>query len=186
MARTVLLIDYDPRSIESIKRLLRVSDTRLILARDGRSGLEEYHRSRPDLTVIQDLIPILHGFDVCREIKRSEGGADHPVVLLCRHRSHAVLVDTKCDAYLKKPYDDEELLKVLNRLLPEGLVSSATDPVSTDGDPLPDGATRTASQPPSRDALEVEIEARVDDVLGPLGGVDAPGPSSAKQLLPVP
>ena len=64
MAYTVLLIDYDPKSIERIRGLLASIPARVVQARCGRSGLEEYRRARPDLTIVQDLIPNLHGFDV--------------------------------------------------------------------------------------------------------------------------
>jgi len=168
MAHTILLIDYDPRSIESIRELLRVFETRLILARDGKTGLEEYRRSRPDLTLIQDLIPVMHGFDVCRQIKRSEDGADHPVVLLCRPRGHANLVDTGCDAYLKKPYDGEALLKVLDGLLPGGLASPGSETSSTDSD-----------------LIESEIDDRIDDVLGALGNLAEHGPEAVQRELAV-
>jgi two-component system alkaline phosphatase synthesis response regulator PhoP len=118
MSYNVLLIDYDPKSIERIRKLLVSVSAHVVVAHGGRSGLGEYHRSRPDLTIVQDLIPGMHGFDVCREIKKSDDGKDHPVVLLCAPNSHAVLLDTRCDAYLKKPYRDEDLLKLLKGLLP--------------------------------------------------------------------
>jgi DNA-binding response OmpR family regulator len=130
MTHDILLIDYDPKSIERIRRLMASLSSRVILARSGRSGLEEYHRSRPDLTIVQDLIPGMHGFDVCREIKDSDDGEDHPVVLLCAPNSHAVLLDTRCDAYLKKPCRDEELLRVLKDLLPGIETRGPADPGS--------------------------------------------------------
>ena len=109
MAYTILLIDYDPKSIERIRGVVATLSAQLVVASCGRSGLEKHRRIRSDLTLVQDLIPGLHGFEVCREIKRSEGGEEHPVVLLCAPNSHSVLIDTGCDAYLRKPYGDREL-----------------------------------------------------------------------------
>ena len=157
MAYTVLLIDYDPKSIERIRGLLASIPARVVQARCGRSGLEEYRRARPDLTIVQDLIPNLHGFDVCREIKRSDGGATHPVVLLCAPHSHSVLVDTGCDAFIKKPYGDVELLVVLKRSLP---------PVSVFNQPTrSEAATSGAPDPAFPGSFELEVSEHLDAVL---------------------
>jgi DNA-binding response OmpR family regulator len=157
MTYTVLLIDYDPKSIERIRRVLASIPVRVVEARCGRSGLEEHRRARPDLTLVQDLIPNLHGFDVCKEIKRSDGGSTHPVVLLCAPSSHHVLLDTGCDAYIKKPFGDAELLRVLERLLP---------PVSGLDQPTCGEATALgAPDPATLDSLELEVSERIDTAL---------------------
>jgi twitching motility two-component system response regulator PilH len=168
MAYTVLLIDYDPRSIGRIRTLILRFGARVILARCGTSGLEKYRRTRPDLTLVQDLIPNLHGFDVCRQIKDSDGGADHPVVVLCACHNHSALIDTGCDAYLKKPYDDDELLEVLQHLLPRCPAPPEPDNLS----PAPVRPTREevpaprATHPPVPESVEAEIVDRLDVVFG--------------------
>jgi DNA-binding response OmpR family regulator len=124
MAQTVLLIDYDPGSVGRIRRLLREAGFAVLLARGGREGVREFHRSRPDLTLVQDLLPGLHGFDVCRQIKNTDEGKDSPVVILSVPGKHAALVRTGCDAYIEKPFGDDELLDVIRHLLPERIEHS--------------------------------------------------------------
>jgi len=117
MSKTVLLIDYDPRSIAQIRRLLGQVGVRIELALDGRSGLEQAQRIRPVLTIVQDVLPLLDGLDLCRELKNSEDYRDLPVMILTGPRQHNALMRTKCDAYVEKPAKDEELLKVVVALL---------------------------------------------------------------------
>ena len=141
----------------------------MAVARCGKSGLEEYRRVQPDLTLVQDLIPSLHGFDVCREIKRSEGGEIHPVVLLCGPTSHSALVNTGCDAYIQKPFDDDQLLEVLNQLLPPASRGSAVDGLSPVCTPSVFGgddvdAFRDTDRAYS-ESLELEITERIEAAL---------------------
>ena len=103
MARTVLFIDYAPRSIGKIRAVLRTLGLQVHLARDGITGLEMFHEHDPDLVLVQDLIPRKHGFEVCREIKNSDKGQKIPVILLAtltNGRRHEVF-DTGCDSCLE-------------------------------------------------------------------------------------
>jgi CheY-like chemotaxis protein len=119
MNHTILLVDYDPNSIRRILLLLNGRGYNVQLASDGPAGVEEYRQSRPDLTLIQDLVPKLHGFDVCRQIKGMQAGGGHrPVVILTSRPDHSTLVRTGCDAYLEKPFDDNALLDLIGALLP--------------------------------------------------------------------
>jgi DNA-binding response OmpR family regulator len=117
MTKTVLLIDYDPNSIGRIRRILGPAGVRIELSLDGRSGLEEIRRLRPDVTIVQDLLPVVSGLDVCSEIKQSEDCADLRIVILSGPRQHLTLMKTDCDAYIEKPYQDSELLEVVTELL---------------------------------------------------------------------
>jgi two-component system response regulator AdeR len=115
MSKTVLLVDYDPRSIDSIRRSLATVGLRTLLATDGEAGEREFHRIRPDLTLIQDVLPRKRGIELCRDLKNSSAGADRAVVLLAfvknggKHR----LLTSRCDGWIEKPFDEHRLLEVL-------------------------------------------------------------------------
>ena len=65
MKKTVLLVDYDPRSIDAIRRSLSTLHVQIVLAMDGEAGEREYHRTQPDLTLVQEIIPRKRGIDLC-------------------------------------------------------------------------------------------------------------------------
>jgi CheY-like chemotaxis protein len=170
MAYTVLLIDYDPRSIARVRPMLRRFGARVILARCGISGLDEFHRNLPDLTLVQDLLPGVPGLEVCRRIKETDEGARRPVVLLCGGQSHSSLVATGCDAYIEKPYPDEEILGVLAQLLPGAPVNINPGDLlrAAEHSKKTTGATWESPLAPVPGSIEAEIFDRIDSVFDSL------------------
>lgn len=122
MPKTVLLIDYDPRSFARIRDLLDASGYRTVVAQDGLTGIEEFERLEPDVTLIQDLLPKRHGFDVCRDLKSTERGRRACVLVITSpHRGlRHQLFQTGCDAHLEKPFADEALIEAVGKLTTVG------------------------------------------------------------------
>lgn len=173
--RTVLLIDYEPRSIEDARRPLQEAGYQVEIANDGISGLEAFHRLQPDLVVVEAMLPKKHGFDVCQAIKNSPDGKDTPVVITTgvyrgrKYRNQA-LTNFRCDEYLEKPFTDEALLDACNRFIREVIVESASP-----DSPL--AATRSGGN--DLEAMtEDEISARLDSLLADFGAaIDEAAPS---------
>jgi TonB family protein len=119
---TILLIDYEPRSIESLKGPLESVGYRVEVASDGISGVEMFDSLKPDLTLIEAMIPKKHGFEVCQQLKATEHGTKTPIAILTavykgrKYRSQA-LHSYKCDEYLEKPIDADYLLQTVGKLL---------------------------------------------------------------------
>lgn len=121
MIPTVLLVDYDPRSIRRLRNVLRRSGVQALLATNGNAAIDAVKTCCPDLVVVQDLLPGRHGFEVCKEIKSFEGDRSRPVVLLFSPRPgrRSAARATGCDAILDKPFEDEALALLVRRFLPE-------------------------------------------------------------------
>jgi DNA-binding response OmpR family regulator len=128
MAKTVLLVDYDPRSIDAIRRSLATVGLRLLLATDGEVGEREFHRARPDLTLVQDVLPKKLGIDLCRDLKSSPIGHDGPVILLAyvRHGGRHRVLSSRCDDWIEKPFDEPTLLAAVRKFLPGPIPSTAS------------------------------------------------------------
>jgi DNA-binding response OmpR family regulator len=127
---TILLIDYNPRSVDSLKAPLEKAGYRVAVAGDGLSGIRAFHDLKPDLTLVEAMLPKKHGFEVCREIKETEQGRGSPVLILTgvyrghKYRSQA-LHQYGCDRYLEKPLSDESLLAAVRSFLPEQMPAAA-------------------------------------------------------------
>jgi two-component system, OmpR family, response regulator MprA len=125
--KIILLVDYDPRSIDAIRRSLSTLHVQTVLAMDGEAAEREYHRMQPDLTLVQEIIPKKRGIDLCRDLKNSACGAQHPVVLLAFARSggRSRRLASRCDDLLEKPFDEATLLAKVRKFLPDVTSSAA-------------------------------------------------------------
>lgn len=119
---TLLLIDYEPRSIERMRRPLEQSGMRVEVATDGSTGLAAFERLQPDAVIIEAMLPKRHGFEVCQEIKKTAHGKRTPVIVTTgvykgrRYRTQAMHIHG-ADEYLEKPLTDEQILGTIRRLL---------------------------------------------------------------------
>ena len=133
--KTILLIDFDPKSIESALRSLTDAGYLVEVANDGLAGLEAFGKLHPDLVLIEPMVPRKHGFEVCKEIKQSAEGQETPVLITTGFytgRKHHVQAKQLygCDDYLEKPVSDEMLLSTCRRFLEEP--DMAADSIPTD------------------------------------------------------
>lgn len=115
---TILLIDYDPRSIESLRTPLVSAGYRVEVAKDGIAGSRRFAELLPDLTLVEAMIPKKHGFEVCQELKSSEHGKNSPVVIITgvykgRKYRHQARHQYGCDEFLEKPISPTDLLAVV-------------------------------------------------------------------------
>jgi CheY-like chemotaxis protein len=131
MIRNVLLIDYDPRSIRRLRDLMQGAGFQTLLATNGNAGVDANRLCRPDLVVVQDLLPGLHGFEVCKSIKAAGNGSASPVVLLYSPRPgrRGLARSCGCDAVLEKPFEDPAFLSLVRSLLP-AIEAPSGDPIA--------------------------------------------------------
>ena len=120
MAALVLVVDDDP----VIQRLLRVNFEMegydVIVAKDGVDGLEKARAERPDIVVLDIMMPRMSGLDVAKALKSDPDTASMPVLLLSAKAQEADLragEDSGADEYLTKPFDPLQLLQRVEYLL---------------------------------------------------------------------
>ena len=127
---TILLIDYDPRSIDKLRAPLVKAGLRVEVAKDGLAGIKRFHELKPDLTLIEAMIPKKHGFEVCQELKKTPHGQASAVLIVTsvykgrKYRTQA-MHNYRCDEYLEKPISDESLVDIVKRHLPNRPAASA-------------------------------------------------------------
>lgn len=145
---TILLIDYEPRSIERISSLFEDEGYRVEVARDGISGIEAFESTRPDLTLIEAMLPLKHGFEVCRELKRTPHGQVSPILIITgvykgRKYRWQARYDYGCDEYIEKPVTDDTLLHLVRTFLKRRSAAGGKAPEAVPADrPAEDGAFR--------------------------------------------
>lgn len=131
---TILLIDYEPRSIERFRQPLTAAGYRVEIATDGIAGVEAFGRLNPDMVLVEAMIPKKHGFEVCQELKRTPHGRRTPIIITTgvykgrKYRTQALHI-YGCDEYIEKPIAAEQLLAIVDRFL-AGSTPAAREPVA--------------------------------------------------------
>ncbi|MBC7443200.1 MAG: response regulator transcription factor [Ramlibacter sp.] len=131
IVRRILVVDDDPTVSEIVCRYLRAAGFLVDDAGDGLAALEKAERLRPDLVVLDRMLPLRDGIEVCRRIREDWG---IPVIMLTARSQEEDRIDgleAGADDYLTKPFSPRELVlrvqSVLRRsvsaLVPAGLVS---------------------------------------------------------------
>jgi twitching motility two-component system response regulator PilG len=121
MAKNSILVVEDEESLKELETILLASKGYAVTAvGDGNEALEAILRNRPDLVVLDVMIPGPDGFEVCRAIKDDLQTCSIPVVMLTGKKSSHDLERGRvagADAYLTKPFKSGKLLEVVEGLL---------------------------------------------------------------------
>jgi DNA-binding response OmpR family regulator len=117
MARTILVVDDEPTLRETLAEALEVDGFRVVTAADGREALARFREERPDLVVLDLMLPELSGIEVCRIIRRESGV---PILMLTAKSSEIDKVlglELGADDYVTKPFSLRELGARIRALL---------------------------------------------------------------------
>ena len=135
MARTILVVEDETTLRETLADALEVEGFRVVAAADGREALTRFRAERPDLVLLDLMLPELSGIEVCRII-RAESGV--PIVMLTAKDSEldkVVGLELGADDYVTKPFSLRELsarIRALFRRSEQVAASAASTPAVVD------------------------------------------------------
>lgn len=121
----ILVVDDDPDLVETVAMMLESKGCEVGRAYDGIEGEEAVKEKRPDLIVLDVMMPRKDGYVLCSELKANEETRDIPIVLLTAvgeavpttTYTHADGMSTEADDYIAKPIDTEGMWAVVSSLL---------------------------------------------------------------------
>ena len=118
MSKTILLVDDEPHVLEVLRATLEDLGFRTLEAADGPGALNVARQEKPDLVVLDVMLPSMSGLEVCRTLKESD--SDTPVILLTARSGEddeKAGMDAGADRYLTKPFSPLTLLTEVVKLL---------------------------------------------------------------------
>ncbi|MFH1783304.1 MAG: response regulator [bacterium] len=120
MSARILLVDDEKKIAEIVKMRLEASGYEVILAYDGAEAIEKVKTEKPDLVVLDLMLPKIDGYKVCRVLKYDEAYKKIPIIMFtARTLEYDKELGGKvgADAYVTKPFDAPVLLAEIERLL---------------------------------------------------------------------
>ena len=122
MASRVLIADDEPNIVISLEFLMKQQGYETRVARDGDEALAEVESFRPDLVLLDVMLPRRNGFEVCQKL-RADGWTDLRIVMLTAKGRDVEIekgLALGADAYVTKPFSTGELVERVAGLLEAG------------------------------------------------------------------
>jgi DNA-binding response OmpR family regulator len=108
--KKILVVDDEKKIVEIIKAYLEKEGYQVITTFDGRSALDIFKKQRPDLIVLDLMLPEVPGLEVCRTIRKE---SQVPIIMLTARdevTDKIIGLETGADDYVTKPFDTKELI----------------------------------------------------------------------------
>ncbi len=118
--KKILIVEDEEHLLELESLLLTTNGYEVIGVLDGPSALELLASMKPDLILLDIMLPVMDGFEVCRQIKANEATRHIPVVMLSAKKSKKDLVKAEqvgADWYITKPFKSAMVIETIQRLL---------------------------------------------------------------------
>ena len=138
--RCILVIEDDPKTSASIERYLLHAGYRVDVAANGDAGLEKARRDRPDLIVLDLMLPGISGVEICRALRESSSAV--PIIMLTARAAEEDKLrglNLGADDYVTKPFSPRELVARVAAVL------RRSGPVHEDGELVLDRDRREAT-----------------------------------------
>ena len=119
MVRRVLVADDEPLTAEMLALMLAFRGFEVVCAYDGAEALQQAREFKPDIILLDVLMPELEGVDVTRELRSDAELGERPVILISScDEGEVEWRDAGANLFLQKPIDIVALPDVVERLLP--------------------------------------------------------------------
>jgi two-component system alkaline phosphatase synthesis response regulator PhoP len=116
--KRILLVDDDPDFLEAVKSTVENGGYEVDTAYDGKEALERVAAGKPDLIILDVMMPVMNGHEACNKLRADPATARIPIILLTAVASriststytHRDMLESKADDYIPKPVEPAELL----------------------------------------------------------------------------
>jgi two-component system alkaline phosphatase synthesis response regulator PhoP len=127
----ILVVDDEIYIVHILDFSLGMEGYEVVTALDGEQALEKLQSDRPDLIVLDIMMPKLDGYEVCKAIKSDPETRQIPVILLSakgRNVDQKLGFEVGADDYITKPFSPRKLVERINQLLGQAVTEKPTTP----------------------------------------------------------
>ena len=120
MAKKILIADDEPNIVTALEFLLQRGGYEVLIARDGDEALKALESARPDLVLLDIMMPVKSGYEICKRIRERPEWAHIKVVMLSAKGRDAEVnkgMAMGADLYVTKPFSTRELMEQIRGLL---------------------------------------------------------------------
>jgi DNA-binding response OmpR family regulator len=143
--RTILVVDDEPKLVEVVREYLEHDGYRVVSASDGLEALQRFRQARPDLIVLDLMLPEVNGLEVCKRIRHE---SNVPIIMLTARAEEVdelLGLELGADDYVIKPFSPRTLLARIRTVLRRAEAVSEDSGALTLGPLSIDGARHEAS-----------------------------------------
>lgn len=117
--KQILLVDDDPDFVEAVRVIVESGGYDVRVAYDGQEGLEAVAEQKPDLIVLDVMMPVMNGHEACAQLKGDDATKEIPIILLTAVAdrvttstyTHRDMLESEAEDYMPKPVEPQELLE---------------------------------------------------------------------------
>ena len=120
MARQILVCEDEPNILTSISFVIKKEEFELLTAEDGEEALKVAREKKPDLILLDVMMPKMTGLEVCRILKNDEATRDIYIVMLTAKGQEADEkegIKAGANEYIKKPFSPRQLTEKIHEIL---------------------------------------------------------------------
>lgn len=122
----LLLVDDEPSIVKMVGKRLEVEGFEVEVAMDGQDGLTKAQNGKPDLIILDLMLPKLNGYEVCTMLKQDSRHKHIPVIIFTaktQEKDEKMALECGAEAFVRKPFRAQELVEKI-----KGLLESAPKP----------------------------------------------------------
>ncbi len=120
MKSKILVVDDEPDVVEFLKKRLERTEFQVITALDGKGCILKAGQEKPDLILLDIMMPLVDGYEVVRRLRENEATSSIPVIMhSARRETNAILTSIELGSidYVTKPVSFDDLLKVIRKYI---------------------------------------------------------------------
>ncbi|OGW85140.1 MAG: hypothetical protein A3C35_03210 [Omnitrophica bacterium RIFCSPHIGHO2_02_FULL_46_11] len=121
MMKRILVVDDEPYIVKMVESRLKANGYEVLSALDGQAGLDKAKQEKPDLIILDLMLPKVDGYEVCATLKQDSRYQNIPIILFsakaAEEDQRMGLEDCGADGYLTKPFEPQALLSKVSEFL---------------------------------------------------------------------